>query len=573
MYGITLKSCTLTGNTAASGGNGGGLYTNSYAGVLAVEDCTFTLNQAASQPGFLSGPQGGLGSGMCVLLDLESHISACLVDCNGDLTSTAAGGGIYSKSPKNFPITDCTITHNAAQHGGGVAAADIAGASTTFNRCTIDSNKALIMGGGIESSRYLSIEDSTVSNNTVVGSASAHEDGGGIAMNASTVTLSTLIVTTCTMSGNVANDDGGGISLNGVGTVAIEHSTIAYNTATGSGGGLGGGVYNAGSQSVTLDQTIIGKNSGSALAPDISDQTGNLHVTYCLTSDTNGYTPDASSGNNLEGYDPRLASLAFNGGPTKTHKPIYISPTDYSPAIDNGIMTFAVPTGSHDQRGYSRLVDVPPFSPITDPLREDIGAYEVQLPPTVSSVEINHGVVQRSRVTSVIVHFDSLVTFPSTAAGAFQLQRQSDGKNVGLTAVVSDSTSTSVELTFNGALSDYGSLQDGRYTLTALAANITSPDFTLDGNMDYTPGDDYVLASAAAATPFVPPTNIFRLFGDYDGSGKVDSLDFSVFRSHFMSALPPTPYGDYDYASDFNDDSKVDSIDFTAFLNRFNTAV
>ena len=74
---------------------------------------------------------------------------------------------------------------------------------------------------------------------------------------------------------------------------------------------------------------------------------------------------------------------------------------------------------------------------------------------------------------------------------------------------------------------DSAPLADGRYTLTAFAAQINGGNF--DGNGDGTGGDDYVLASA----PPNPPTNLFRFYGDINGDGTVDASDFIVFRQYF----------------------------------------
>src|SRR5207253_1864179 len=81
---------------------------------------------------------------------------------------------------------------------------------------------------------------------------------------------------------------------------------------------------------------------------------------------------------------------------------------------------------------------------------------------------------------------------------------QSDKALVGLSASVSDGAVTTVTLAFGGAISEFGSLADGRYTLTVLASAVASAFGNLDGNQDGVGGDDFVLASAAGPNP---PTN------------------------------------------------------------------
>src|SRR5262249_12073160 len=143
---------------------------------------------------------------------------------------------------------------------------------------------------------------------------------------------------------------------------------------------------------------------------------------------------------------------------------------------------------------------------------------------------------------------------------AFQLKRQSDGALVDLSASVTTDTTTHVTLTFDGAGSEFGSLQDGRYTLTIFASQVSNASGNLDGNCDGTGGDDFVLASAATPNP---PTNIFRFFGDLDGDGDVDATNFLAFRDVFLGVTP------FNAALDFDGSGSVDAADFLQFRNRY----
>src|SRR5262249_1369059 len=199
----------------------------------------------------------------------------------------------------------------------------------------------------------------------------------------------------------------------------------------------------------------------------------------------------------------------------------------------------------------------------------DIGAYEDQpgtapFPPCVAAggVLINGGDAQRSRVTSVRVDFTELVTLPANPADAFQLQRQGHNALLGLTATATNDSVTHVTLTFGGALSDFGSLQDGRYTLTVFAAKVANANGSLDGNCDGTGGDDFTLASASGSNP---PTNIFRFFGDIDGDGDTDAANFLSFRDVFLGISP------YSCARYFNHSGWVDAADFLQFRNGYLT--
>src|SRR5262249_47512772 len=126
----------------------------------------------------------------------------------------------------------------------------------------------------------------------------------------------------------------------------------------------------------------------------------------------------------------------------------------------------------------------------------DIGAFEVQTvpPPCIvgNTIIINGGAVQRSRVTGVTIPFDQIIALPGDPSLAFQLKPQSDGALAGFTIGADNSTGkTNVFLTFNQALSEFGSLQDGRYTLTIFANQVSGPGGPLDGNCDGTGGDNF----------------------------------------------------------------------------------
>src|SRR5262249_22649258 len=112
-----------------------------------------------------------------------------------------------------------------------------------------------------------------------------------------------------------------------------------------------------------------------------------------------------------------------------------------------------------------------------------------------------------------------------------------------------------VTLTFTGGPVEGGSLADGRYMLTVLAAQVNGGQF--DGNGDGTAGDDYVLVGT-------PANGLFRLFGDSDGDGDVDTSDFAAFRAGF---------GGPSFTFDSDGDGDLDAVDFGAFRQRFGSSV
>jgi Dockerin type I domain len=179
-------------------------------------------------------------------------------------------------------------------------------------------------------------------------------------------------------------------------------------------------------------------------------------------------------------------------------------------------------------------------------------------PARVGSVVINGGAAQRSRVLTVQVNFDQIVTLPTSPANAFTLARNSDNAPVTLAAAVDNSgPGTVVTLTFIGGAVNSGSLADGRYTLTVLASQVSSVNGQLDGDGNGSGGDDFVLVGT-------PGNKLFRLFGDVNGDGAVAASDFVGFRQSFNGIND-----DFD----FDGDGSVSTSDFVQFRNRFNTSI
>jgi hypothetical protein len=223
--------------------------------------------------------------------------------------------------------------------------------------------------------------------------------------------------------------------------------------------------------------------------------------------------------------------LANNGGLTKT---IALQSSD-TVAIDNGENPLGLTYDERDQAPYFRVWG----------LHADIGAYESKPAgltgsPTISTVDMNGGATQRSRVLDIEITFDQHVELPSDATTAFKLSRQSDSKGPNLSAVVDDSGSgTVVTLTFTGGDAyDHRSLDDGLYTLVASASKISSGNF--DGNANGIAGDDYTKVGTVGNT-------FFRLFGDFDADGMVSgkgSADYDEFVAEYYTGSVPFDWDD-----------------------------
>jgi hypothetical protein len=219
-----------------------------------------------------------------------------------------------------------------------------------------------------------------------------------------------------------------------------------------------------------------------------------------------------------------------------------LPPSPGAPSLTSPLHAAGVANGlSYYQTGAAR-----PAGPM------DVGPLATR-PLVVQSVVVNDGSAQRSLVTSLTVTFNTQVTFAGAVAGAFTLTRTSDGAGVSVAVTATATASvvggrTVVTLSnFTGSATEFGSLADGRYTLTVLSAQVQGG---LQG------GDS--------------TTGLFRLFGDGDGDGAVDALDLLRLRTTFGKTAADPGFLAY---FDFDGSGTVDALDLLRFRQRFGTVL
>jgi len=319
---LTVKNSMISGNTT-NGWFCGGIYNG---GTLMVTDCSISSNSndgiysegtllivRNSTISYNSG-SGIVNSGNSIIIDCyimenlwggiingdqgELTITNCLISRN----SANLGGGIYSSG--TLTVTNCTISGNTASsdyspYGGGIYSSG----TLTVTNCTISGNTASTAssdyssyssyGGGIYSSGTLTVTNSTISGNTASSSATSYSSfyplysysyGGGI------YNEGMLTMTNCTISDNTASSSavasfyhnssysysyGGGIYSSG--TLTVTNSTISGNTVSSSAtaaayssyysshsSSYGGGIYSSGTLTVT--NSTISDNTASSSA-------------------------------------------------------------------------------------------------------------------------------------------------------------------------------------------------------------------------------------------------------------------------------------------------------------------
>jgi len=298
-------------------------------------------------------------SGTILLTSGELQILTDGVTINGPGAGMlAVNGNGTSRVFENFAlgyitISGFTITNGRSDGGGGIRNSaphpNIGGYGLTVTNCTISGNAA-DYGGGILGA--LTISNSTISGNSAMYGGGICNLGGGVRISNSTI------------SGNLADVDGGGVYNSGtLGEFVfsiIENSTISGNSATGN----GGGIYNSSNglgqiRGLALSSNILNAGASGGTIFNVGRVAS---VGYNLASDAGGGVL-TGPGDQIN-TEPMLGPLRDNGGPTFTHELLA-----GSPAIDAGHPNFTPPP-LYDQRG-------PDFWRVRNG-RVDVGSFEAQ---------------------------------------------------------------------------------------------------------------------------------------------------------------------------------------------------
>lgn len=262
---------------------------------------------------------------------------ANLLTVSGGNAPTSKGGIFYiGGSYYSLTVSGITLANGNASYGGALAAHGFHD-NVTLDHVALVNNHANIGGGGF----YVGRETVTVTHSTISGN-SAGSFGGGFDSNYGTVSLIDSTVTG-NSAGPPNGGSGGGFYIRG--PLTVNNSTISGNTSI-IGSGFEINVY---SGSVT--NSIISANSNQQFQSTGQGRTPTLTVSYSLINGSYyvGQGTTFSGSHLITGQDPKLGSLAYNGGPTQT-----LALLPGSPAIDAGNNSTCETT---DQRGVARPYD------------------------------------------------------------------------------------------------------------------------------------------------------------------------------------------------------------------------
>ena len=198
----------------------------------------------------------------------------------------------------------------------------------------------------------------TISNSAIINNTSAGVGGGVFEYFNSNLTL-----INCTLAGN-KRPAVSAVAIEDYAPLTLEKCTLSSNSRA----NFGGGIENAQATTVTLSNTIVAGNTDTGGSPDVFGTTAWVsqgHNLIGMTEGSSGWVGSDLTGTVAAPFNPQLAALASNGGPSQT-----MALLSNSPAINAGDPTLAPMT---DQRGLTRFGGT------------DIGAFEYQFKVTTTA--------------------------------------------------------------------------------------------------------------------------------------------------------------------------------------------
>ena len=262
------------------GGYGGGVFI-----LETAVGATITNSEISYNTGSIGGGVQSRANGV--------QISSCRIfDNSVSLEDEETEGGGVSVSGSNIAITDCVITHNIADVGGGINVCW--GSNATIAGCLVDNNFADDGGGiAVDFSENVTITNSRIlHNNAIIG-------GGIYLVDYASDSFFECELVNCVIAGNAAT------------VVSFETFVINYETFEVHHGGDGGGLYAVveNSSSISLTNCTITNNDGydgAGIYYDSinSDETANLNVANSIIA--------ANAGNDATVKDADSIINAYN---------------------------------------------------------------------------------------------------------------------------------------------------------------------------------------------------------------------------------------------------------------------
>lgn len=287
------------------------------------------------------------------------------------ITGAAVYGGVRNIGG-TVTLTDCLVTGNTANYGGGIRNENSTGfvGTMTLTNTIVSGNSVSDFGGGIYNAGKMTLTNSTVLANTATnGVGGIHNiknselpDAGSITLTNSTVSDNIggssggifnnggqLTLLSSTVSRNSATSDdsgnGGGIGYccSSTGTVTLTNSTVSDNSATRRGGGIraydgtitienstisnnhsdwiGGGIQISVDATLTITNSTISGNSANERGGGIESFGGPVTITNSTLS---GNTAGTTGGGIYNSAPLTLTHVTFSGNSASQGSSLYV---------------------------------------------------------------------------------------------------------------------------------------------------------------------------------------------------------------------------------------------------------
>lgn len=287
---VTIRDLIIT-NGAVDARNGGAL-NNSTLSNTSLINVTIS-NSSTTNLGSIRNM--GMGGGIYndgILTITESIITGNVVDVNQTPSGLFGGGGLYNAINGNATLKGVTISSNNANNsfiaeafvtGGGILnlgtlfVLENAGTPSIIGGAVAAAGNKAHSGGGLSNlGGFLTVANTTISNNTTIITANPADTesgstGGGVFSSNAGVNRGNLVITATTISNNYSDRQGGGVFNSGV-PIIITHTTINSNAAR----FLGAGISNVGEQPAEITNSTIVFNQAVDSTNAASTQGGGL---------------------------------------------------------------------------------------------------------------------------------------------------------------------------------------------------------------------------------------------------------------------------------------------------------
>jgi predicted outer membrane repeat protein len=368
--GLTVAINAVSFSNGRSNGSGGAI-TNQGAN-LTIRDCEIGGNH--SNYGGAIANFAGDGGENATLTMLNTLVLYNAGEAFLQFEQVEAGGVVNRATDGHatFTATNCVFLNNSGSGGGAIGNISYYGngvAVLKIRECTFTGNSSGA-GGAIHARGDASGLKASVDIRNSTFSSNVSSGIGGAIYNYGTQ----VVLFNSTISGNQASQGGGGFAnANLTSKVSIQSCTFSANLSTDNSAGLNLRNTNG---TVEVLNTIFDRTVNAAnVFNDVSGGGNFISAGHNLIDDAAGGPPFATGPgglfdgpSDLRNTDAALAALADNGGPTQTH-----AISGKSDAINHGDNRLAP---KFDQRGFTR-------SGVSD-----TGAYEAggQAPSTLANI-------------------------------------------------------------------------------------------------------------------------------------------------------------------------------------------